>query len=234
MFTRAHYKSDLVATPDLVAHNGKLFWRYPSGRMLPDVSGGEGEGGEMAFTQADVDRIVKNRLATLRAELADGKPADYDDLKAKAKKLDELEAANKTEVDRLKADLEKVTGERDTAIAERDTASTGLTTERRRNAVIAAAAKNGAVDPNAVWTLLPQTDKDALTVGDDGLVKETEAEKPVQAFLKDRQYLVGKTPGRPKPDEAQGGRGDAGNGGKDAGLAEARKRFGEPASQTQK
>lgn len=44
---------------------------------------------EKTFTQADVDRIVTNRLS---------KYSDYDELKAKADKFDEAEEANKTEL----------------------------------------------------------------------------------------------------------------------------------------
>ncbi len=44
---------------------------------------------EKTFTQADVDRIVTNRVA---------KYSDYEELKAKAAKFDEVEEANKTEL----------------------------------------------------------------------------------------------------------------------------------------
>lgn len=44
-------------------------------------------------TQADLDRIVENRLAKERA-----KYAGFDDLKAKAEKFDQAEAANKSEL----------------------------------------------------------------------------------------------------------------------------------------
>lgn len=44
---------------------------------------------EKTFTQADVNRIVTNRLAEF---------ADYDELKAKAAKFDEAEEANKSEL----------------------------------------------------------------------------------------------------------------------------------------
>lgn len=44
---------------------------------------------EKTFTQADVDRIVTNRIA---------KYSDYDELKAKATKFDEAEEANKSEL----------------------------------------------------------------------------------------------------------------------------------------
>ena len=46
---------------------------------------------EKTFTQADVDKIVSDRLQRERQ-----KYPDYEDLKAKAAKLDELEEANKT------------------------------------------------------------------------------------------------------------------------------------------
>lgn len=44
---------------------------------------------EKTFTQADVDRIVTNRVA---------KYSDYEELKAKAAKFDEAEEANKSEL----------------------------------------------------------------------------------------------------------------------------------------
>ena len=60
-----------------------------------EPAGGAGEG--KTFTQADLDRIVQERLAKEK-----GKYSDYDELKAKAQRLDQAEAANKSEVDRLK------------------------------------------------------------------------------------------------------------------------------------
>lgn len=49
------------------------------------------------LTQADIDKIVQERVARERA-----KYADYDDLKAKAEKLAEFEEAQKSEADKLK------------------------------------------------------------------------------------------------------------------------------------
>ena len=57
-----------------------------------DTSSGEGK----TFTQADVDRIVADRLKRL-----EGKYAGFDELKAKADRLDELEAATKSDVEKL-------------------------------------------------------------------------------------------------------------------------------------
>lgn len=50
---------------------------------------------EAPATQADLDRIVESRLARERAKFA-----DYDEVKGKASKYDEAEAANKTELQR--------------------------------------------------------------------------------------------------------------------------------------
>ncbi len=49
------------------------------------------------FTQEQVDKIVQERLKRAKGE----KPADYDELKAKAARLDEIEDAQKTELERI-------------------------------------------------------------------------------------------------------------------------------------
>ena len=51
---------------------------------------------DKTFTQADIDRIVADRLKREQA-----KYSDYDDLKAKAVKFDEVEEQNKTESQKL-------------------------------------------------------------------------------------------------------------------------------------
>jgi len=60
-------------------------------------AGGGNDGGQNQFqaitSQADLDRIIGERVARER-----GKYADYDDLKAKATKFDEVTEANKTEL----------------------------------------------------------------------------------------------------------------------------------------
>lgn len=48
---------------------------------------------EKTFTQAELDKIVQNRVYEERKKLA-----DYEDLKAKADELDQLKEANKTEL----------------------------------------------------------------------------------------------------------------------------------------
>ena len=49
------------------------------------------------FTQEQVNRMIQERLARAKAE----PPADYDELKAKAARLDELEDAQKSELERI-------------------------------------------------------------------------------------------------------------------------------------
>jgi hypothetical protein len=56
---------------------------------------GAGQVNGQSFTQADVDRIVADRLTR-----AEKKYADYGDLKAKAEKLATLEAASQTDLER--------------------------------------------------------------------------------------------------------------------------------------
>ena len=51
---------------------------------------------DRTFTQEDVDRIVKERLARAKAQ----PPADYEELKAKAAKYDEAQEAAKSELER--------------------------------------------------------------------------------------------------------------------------------------
>ena len=73
------------------------------------------EGFEPIESQEALDAIVRERLARERR-----KYADYDELKEKAARLDEIEAANKTDLEKAQqriAELEKA--ERDRAEADR-------------------------------------------------------------------------------------------------------------------
>src|SRR5690242_6296749 len=62
--------------------------------------GGDGGGGDTGFTpittQEDLNKVLAPRLERERAKFA-----DYSDLKSKAARLDELEAANKTEAEKF-------------------------------------------------------------------------------------------------------------------------------------
>lgn len=63
---------------------------------------------EKTFTQAEVNQIVSDRLTREQAKFA-----DYTELKAKAAKLDEIEEANKTELQKAHERAEALQGELD-------------------------------------------------------------------------------------------------------------------------
>lgn len=57
-------------------------------------------------SQEELDRLIGPRLERERAKFA-----DYDDLKAKASRFDEIEAANKTEVEQAREELSQAQAE---------------------------------------------------------------------------------------------------------------------------
>jgi hypothetical protein len=97
---------------------------------------------EPKFSQADIDRVVKERLDREKA-----KYADYEALKGKATKLDELEAANKTEAEKLAvrlATIEQALGLKDKEI---ERLASELTGTKRANLAGSVANRLGAYDP---------------------------------------------------------------------------------------
>ncbi|MFH0243600.1 DUF4355 domain-containing protein [Streptomyces sp. HK10] len=66
----------------------------------------QGQGQGQTFTQADLDRIVAERLARERS-----KYADYNDLKAKAAEYDKVAEAQKTEAQKLAEQLQAAQAE---------------------------------------------------------------------------------------------------------------------------
>jgi iron-sulfur cluster repair protein YtfE (RIC family) len=69
---------------------------------------------QKTFTQQEVDALIKKRLARVKNDV----PADYEELKSKARKFDELEEANKSELQKANEQLEKLKSD----IAKRDEA----------------------------------------------------------------------------------------------------------------
>lgn len=146
------------------------------------------------FTQADVDRIVQERLARAKAE----PPADYADLQAAAARLAEIEASQLTELEQVQARAEAAEKARDEAIAS--------SRKVLREAAIKAAASRSA-DPDIVLTLL--RDNESIVIGDDGEV--TGAAEAVEALLAAKPLLV--APGAPAPVAPTPGSADNGIGG---------------------
>lgn len=156
----------------------------------PEPEGGPVEG--KTFTQADLDKIVQERLARERQKFT-----DYDDLKAKATKLDELEQERKTELEKLQERAERAEADRTRA---EERARSALT-----RAAVVAAASGKVVDPEAAFVLLDQSQ---IVYDDDGLA--TNVAELIDSLLEAKPYLAASTePSSPSGERPanQGGRG---------------------------
>lgn len=139
------------------------------------------------FDQAAVDRIVSQRLAREREKFA-----DYDDLKTKAERLAEIEAANQTE-------LEKAQARADAAESERDQFKGQMGERNRADVVLAAAREAKFIDPAQAYALIDST---KLELDEAGL--PTNATDLVGALATASPHLVG-TPPPPPPGDGDGG-----------------------------
>ena len=127
---------------------------------------------ERLFTQAEVDRIIEERLK--RAE------PKYQELRQKAEAFDKLQEEKLSELERERKAREK---------AEKEAAERIEAANRRliQAAVLAEATKQQAIKPEHMHRLI---DLDGVTVGDDGQV--TGVEEAVKAFLDANPEYVGK------------------------------------------
>lgn len=129
---------------------------------------------QKTFTQAELDKIVQDRLARQRAQFQ-----DYDDLKTKAAEFDKLNDAQKTELQ--KANDRAAALERDLATATEERQASLL-----RAAVVAEAAKRNVVDPDAAVSLI---DRSAIEFDDDGA--PTNIAEAMDSLLTAKPYLAG-------------------------------------------
>lgn len=184
------------------------------GRVIPIIRGGEETDEEKAareaaeaqaaadteaaknktFTQTDVDRIVQERLARERKD----RPTEDEikQLRDKATKLDELETANQSELDRERTARENAEKERDSTLAEAKEI-------RLRAAIVAEAAKpdRKVVDTADVVALL---DRSTLELDADGI--PTNLAKAMDSLLEAKPHLVASNGGS-RGDADQGARG---------------------------
>lgn len=154
----------------------------------PDTSAGSPDASD-AFTpvttQEEFDRRLGERLSRERARYA-----DYDDLKAKAAKFDEADAATKSELQKL----QDAVGERDTKLAE-------LPKTIRAQAIRFAslATQKGFIDP-----------EDALLGIDADLADDDAVKAALDDLATRKPHLVRKEPAkklptRPKPEPGADG-----------------------------
>lgn len=146
-------------------------------------------------SQDELDRRVGERLARERQKFA-----DYDDLKAKATKFDEAQAAAKTELQQLQD-----------AVAERDAKLNDLPRQARAQAIRFAskASAKGFLDPEDALTFLA----DGVDLADDDAVQAALDDLAQRKPHLVRQQPAKKLPARPKPKK-----GDDGDESPDGGL----------------
>lgn len=182
-------------------------------RVIPIVAGGEPTPEEQAaaeaaaaaeaeaaaaagktFSQADVDRIVQERLARAKTT----PPADYEELQAKAARLAEIEAENKSELEKATARAEKAE-QAATATLERAKATL------LKSAIIAAAAGKLA-DPSDAVALIDRT---SFEFDADG--NPTNVEDAVNSLLEAKPHLAAAGGERGGNGADQGARGGSGS-----------------------
>jgi hypothetical protein len=134
---------------------------------------------EKTFTQAELERQLGERLARERA-----KYADYEELKAAKTKLEELEAGQLSERDKLQKQIEKL--EKKVAEAE----ARALEKEQKaqeiliRSAVLSEASRLGFANPEDAYLLLGTKP----TIGEDG--QPAGVAEAVKALAETRPYLL--------------------------------------------
>ena len=150
-------------------------------------AGSHGDG-VRTFTQAELDRLVGDRVARERA-----KYSDYDDLKAAQAKLQQIEDAQKSELQRAQEARE----------AAEKTAQAALTNANQRliqAEFIAAAALAGVAHPEDAYAL---ADKAAIQIGDDG--KVTGVTEQVKALVDASRLPMQSGPRAPNLNGGAGG-----------------------------
>ena len=141
---------------------------------LQNFAEGEEEQGK-TFSQADLDRIVAERLTREKAKFA-----DYDDFKTKAAKFDESQAAAMTEQEKLKADLEaaKAEGQKATTTAN----------QRLISAELRVAASSAGIPADRIAAVLKLADTAGVTIDESGNV--TGATDAIKACVKANEFLL--------------------------------------------
>ena len=148
----------------------------------PDPGQTPPPGGEppKTFTQADLDRIIKERLTREQTRFA-----DYDDLKKAAGELQKLKDAQLSESEKLTkriAELEQVAADRE---AEAEATEAEVNKKLLHAEVRVLAATLNFIDPEEAWKL---ADLASATFGDDGKIDGVK--KPLEKLAKDKPHLL--------------------------------------------
>ena len=155
----------------------------PGGQPGDPPTPGGGNPGATLLTQEHVNTLLRQER-----ERTEQRFGDYDAIKTK---LTELEQASQTELERAQTKAQEASDRADQAIATRDKLV-------KRDAVVSAAVRAGAVDPDIVATLLV----DSLTIENGEVAGDVN--KIVEALLEQRPFL--KANGKPAgPGSVDGG-----------------------------
>lgn len=142
---------------------------------------GNGTGGR-TLTQDDMDREVGRRLAKEREKITKTY-GDLDELKKAKDRLDEIEAAGKSELEAAQERLAALEGEKDSTKAQ-------LQEARLEAAVAAKAGAKGIVDVDLALAALSRSD---ITVDFDDKGKPKDIDGVLDELVKQRPALTGKT-----------------------------------------
>lgn len=151
---------------------------------------------ERKLSQAEVDRIVEARLARERKKFE-----GHEDALEKARKFDELQEAQKSEIERAQNAAQE-------AAARAEKAEAAASTLRVRTALLQAAANpaHKVVDPEGAVEFLLGADADLVKLNDEGVPENLD--DAIGSLLERRSYLVAKaTETTPKTSADQGARG---------------------------
>jgi hypothetical protein len=160
-----------------------------SGNFQPDQTGEASNAGNQSadrtYTQADIDRVVSERLARER-----NKYADYDEMK---KRLADMEAAGQTELEKVTKVAAEADAARAKAVAERNEL---LVTTLLTRAALAA----GATDADVVVALL----RSQFSVDEAGELAGDPV-KAINELLESKPYLRAGSNGTTTRGSADGG-----------------------------
>lgn len=154
---------------------------------------------DKTFTQADLDRIVAERVAR-------AKPKDYDDLRAAKTELDKLKESQQSDTEKA---INAAKSETEKAVRSE------VQRERVLDRVEVLAAKDFADAEDARLRLGARADE---FIGKDGQIDADAIKTALGNLLKDKPHLAAKGDGRPKGDVGQGARETP----KDTGTGRAR------------
>lgn len=117
-----------------------------------------GSGDERTFSQDEVNKIVAERLKRAKAT----PPADYDELREKAARLDELEAANKSDLEKANDAATKAKAQADEWKAKFE----ALQAEQERMATITQMAAQYKVDAGTLSRMSGDVEENAKYLAD--------------------------------------------------------------------